>query len=410
MRKNRKGISVLAGFMACVMAMSMLLCVAPGASAKTSAEIKKEIDALKEEREQIREEKKELQEQKDEKKEETLDVLARKDEIDREMTLLMDEQENINLQIQTYSLLIAEKQNEVDAAQARYDELNEKNKQRIRAMEESGKLSFWSVLLKATSFADLLDRMNLIDEIAEADQRRLAELDAAAKEVIQAREELAAERDELEEIKNSLLETQAELEEKRAESDRLVQELKVQMDELEELYKAVEDHEAEMSAKIAQQEKEYNEAKAKEQAAQRPSGGNGGGSTPPSSSGWRAPCAYTVQTSPFGWRTHPIYGDQRFHNGVDLANVSGTPIYAARAGTVTVSTYESGYGNYCVINHGDGFSSLYAHMTNDVVSVGQTVAQGQLIGYMGSTGASTGPHLHFGVSYNGSWVNPRSYF
>ena len=90
--------------------------------------------------------------------------------------------------------------------------------------------------------------------------------------------------------------------------------------------------------------------------------------------------------------------------------MSGTPIYAARAGTVTVSTYESGYGNYCVINHGDGFSSLYAHMTNDVVSVGQTVAQGQLIGYMGSTGASTGPHLHFGVSYNGSWVNPRSYF
>lgn len=402
MRKHRKGISVLSVLLALVMTGLALTSAIPCASAKTSKEIKEEIDALKKEREAIRAELQEVQGQKDDKMDETLSVLAEKDEIDRQLTLLMTEEDNIARQLQVYNKLIAQKQTELDEANARYEALNIKNKERIRAMEETGKLSYWSVLFKASSFSDFLDRLSMIDEIAEADRRRLDDLDAAAKEVAAVREELTAERLELEQARDSLEQTREELEAMRAESDRLVLVLKQQMDELEAVYAAIEDHEAEMSAQIAKQEKEYTEQKKKEEAAQSGSA--------PSNATWRAPCAFTVQTSAFGWRTHPIYGDQRFHNGVDLANVTGTPIYAARSGTVTVSTYESGYGNYCVINHGDGFSSLYAHMTHDVVSVGQTVSQGQLIGYMGSTGASTGPHLHFGISYNGSWVNPRAYF
>ena len=102
-------------------------------------------------------------------------------------------------------------------------------------------------------------------------------------------------------------------------------------------------------------------------------------------------------------------GYRKFHNGVDLANSQGTPIYAARSGKVTVATYGSTYGYYVTINHGDGYSSLYAHMTHYVVSKGDTVKKGQLIGYMGSTGRSTGSHLHFSIFYNGSSVNPMNY-
>ena len=94
---------------------------------------------------------------------------------------------------------------------------------------------------------------------------------------------------------------------------------------------------------------------------------------------------------------------------MDLANNQGTPIYAARSGKVTVDTYGSTYGYYVTINHGDGYSSLYAHMTRSVVDKGDTVKKGQLIGYMGSTGRSTGPHLHFSIFYNGSSVNPMNY-
>ena len=109
-------------------------------------------------------------------------------------------------------------------------------------------------------------------------------------------------------------------------------------------------------------------------------------------------------------RKHPVLGVVRMHNGVDMACAQGTPIYATRAGTVTAASYQAGgAGNYVSINHLDGFSSIYMHMTHYVVSAGQSVSQGQLIGYVGSTGISTGPHLHFGISYAGTYVNPLAY-
>ena len=121
------------------------------------------------------------------------------------------------------------------------------------------------------------------------------------------------------------------------------------------------------------------------------------------------PCSYVRLTSPFGYRDAPTEGASTFHQGVDLAGPEGTPIYASRSGTVTIARYSNSAGFYVTINHGDGFSSVYMHMTNYVVSVGQKVSQGQLIGYMGSTGISTGSHLHFGIAYNGTYVNPALY-
>jgi murein DD-endopeptidase MepM/ murein hydrolase activator NlpD len=114
-------------------------------------------------------------------------------------------------------------------------------------------------------------------------------------------------------------------------------------------------------------------------------------------------------TSPFGYRDAPTEGASTYHEGVDLAGPEGTPIVAARSGTVTRATYSNSAGYYVSINHGDGFSSIYMHMTHYVVSPGQKVSRGQVIGYMGSTGISTGSHLHFGISLNGTYVNPALY-
>ena len=204
----------------------------------------------------------------------------------------------------------------------------------------------------------------------------------------------------------------------------------------EALYGSHEDQEATLTDEIAQKEKEYTDALAAEEEARRQqeeeqrrqeeeqnrqeeeNSGNSGGSDSDgsgsggnaSSSGWQYPLPYRVTvTSAYGYRVNPVTGQWSFHTGVDLAAGAGTPIYATRSGTVTTATYSDVYGYYVTINHGDGYSSLYGHMTHYVVSAGETVSQGQVIGYVGSTGWSTGAHLHFTIYYNGSTVNPMDY-
>lgn len=434
--KNRKlFVQILSGIMAAVMLLGLVMSVLPAKvhAAKTSSELKSEINDLKDQQMALWIQMDELEEQQDDNWESMEEMVAQKDNIDQQINNLHTEMENINQQISTYSLLIADKQTELDEATARYDQLNAENKERVRAMEEAGKMSYWSVLFKANSFMDLLDRLNMIEEIAAADERRLAEMDAAAKEVASARQELEAEKTELEASRAELDTVQAELDEKRADADKILVELNEVDRELQEMYDEMAQEEAGLSASIAASEKAYTEAKQKEeeerkrqealQNQQNNSSGNssssssssgssdnsGSSSSSSSSEGWITPCSYVALTSPYGWRIHPITGKNSFHNGVDLANAQGTPIYAARSGTVTTATYSGAYGYYVTINHGDGYSTLYAHMTHYIVSAGQSVSQGQVIGYMGSTGWSTGPHLHYTVYLNGNTVNPAGY-
>ena len=288
----------------------------------------------------------------------------------------------------------------------------------------------------------------MVEEIASSDRRRLEEMTAAAEAVADAQEALAGEKAALEATKEELDGLQAELDKKRKEADALLQELMARSDELEAAYGNLEELENELSAEIAQKEKEYNEAKRKEWEAYMAtyttappattappttgsndsntdtttpttgtnndstgSNSNNTGSDNNSSSGatWLVPCSYRKLTSPFGNREQPTEGASTYHEGVDLAGPEGTPIYATRAGTVTAAKNSTKGGNYVTINHGDGFSSSYLHLRNYVVSRGQTVAAGQLIGYMGSTGISTGSHLHFAIYKNGVAVNPAQY-
>ena len=162
----------------------------------------------------------------------------------------------------------------------------------------------------------------------------------------------------------------------------------------------------ELMKEIAAKEVELKEAKHDEYLRQLALKGD----NPPSNATWITPVSGYRLTSAFGMRKHPVLKVTRMHNGVDMACAAGTPIYATRAGTVTTASYQAnGAGNYVSINHLDGFSSIYMHMTHYVVSKGQKVSQGQLIGYVGNTGISTGDHLHFGVSYAGTYVNPLAY-
>ena len=132
----------------------------------------------------------------------------------------------------------------------------------------------------------------------------------------------------------------------------------------------------------------------------------------PSESGflWPLPSSWNTLSSLFGSRIHPITGKPNNHTGIDIPASKNTNIYAAKSGVVTTSTYNSSYGNYVVVSHSDGTSTLYAHMNKRAVSKGQTVSQGQVIGYVGTTGSSTGNHLHFEIRVNGNRVDPVDYF
>lgn len=416
MKKQR--ISILAGLLAAVMILSLLLTLLPASvSAASSSEIRNQLNDLKDQKKELAEQILQVKGQYQANENEIEDMVNRKNTIDQQIALLHAQIDNINQQIAAYALLIADKQDELDEAQSRLDELNEKNKERIRAMEEDGNISYWSIIFKASSFSDLLDRLSMIEEIAASDQKRLKELSEAADLVASAQAELKSEKDELSETRQELDATQAELDDKRAEADALLTELVARGEEFQAMLDASEALQEELMEQIAQKEKDLKAAEYQEWLATyvppttKPTGSD---TTPsdgaPSSSGWISPLKSYKLTSPFGMRKHPILGYERMHNGVDMAAPAGAPIYAAKSGKVTAASFQSGgAGNYVSINHGDGFSSIYMHMTRYIVSVGDYVSAGQVIGYVGSTGLSNGNHLHFGISYNGTYVNPMKY-
>ena len=421
MDKRKLFVSILAGIMALVMVLGLIAGFIPTAHAATSSELKAELDALKAEKEEIDSQIDQVKGQISSNNDDMREMVEQKNLIDQEISLLYQQEANINAQIATYSLMIADKQELLTEAENNFAELTEKNKARIQAMEEEGEVSYWSVLFEANDFQDLLDRFNMVQEIAIADKRRLEALDAAAKEVSEAKASLEEEKVALEQTRTELTETQNQLADKRAEADALLVDLVAKGMEYEALLEESEDLQAQLMLDIADKEDEYDEAKYQEWLATSvppttPPKAPSNPDSPDTETGvvggisWKVPINYTAFTSPFGWRIHPIYGTSKFHYGVDLAAPTGTPIYATRSGTVDTAAYQAGgAGNYVQINHGDGYRSIYMHMTHYIVYPGQYVSQGQVIGYCGSTGGSTGPHLHFGISYNGSYVNPANY-
>ena len=402
--KHRKSIRSL---VAMATAAVLLMGLVPGSAwAASSSEIKETINGLKQENAEIQAQINAIRSRYDANASEIQQLVDQKDAVDQEIVLLNEQIININEQISAYAQLVADTQEQLEVAQALLADLSERNRLRIQAMEEAGTISYWEVLFEANSFTDLLDRMNMVEEIAAADQRRLEEMEVAAALVETTRQEMEASLQELEDSRAELTLTQQTLEERRDDSDDLLRQLIAKQEEFQALLDESEAAQDELMQQIAQKEKELKEAQYDEYLAKLAAMGN----APPSNATWVTPVSNYTLSSPFGNRLHPVLGVYRKHNGIDMACPKGTPIYATRAGKVTTAAYQAGGAGYYVsINHLDGFSSIYMHMTNYVVSAGQTVTQGQLIGYVGSTGISTGPHLHFGISYAGTYVNPLAY-
>lgn len=431
MRKRKRFVSIMAGLMAAVMLLTLIFSLLPRASAASSSEIRKQINELKKEKEELKGKIQEVKEQYKENEDEIADLIDRKSVVDQEIQLLYEQIENINEQLSTYNILIADKQDELDAATSRYRGMNEQNRVRIRTMEEEGTVSYWEVLFQANSFSDLLDRMSMVEEIAAADKKHLKEMSDAADAVELAQMELTSEKEEVEAARLELDETEKELEAKRQESYDLLQQLLSRADELEERRLEFEAQEEAFLKEIAAKEVEFSEAKQREWEAYMAtyvppttapaennggsgnnggnSGGNNSGSTGGGGGGWIWPCSARSITSPFGKRNSPTAGASTNHMGIDIDGKTGDDVWAARAGVVSVASSNRSAGNYVQINHQDGFTSIYMHLDSYCVSAGTIVSAGQKIGKMGATGIATGDHLHFGISYNGVYVNPCNY-
>ena len=361
------------------------------ASAVTQAE----IDAMKEEANSLKQQQEEIQEQLDSLAADRENAMARKTLLEQQINATRAEISSIAAQISKYDELIAQKQTELDEAEAEEQAQYELFCERVRYMEEQGEVSYWSILFSSKDFADLLDNAMMVEEIMDYDNQVMDQLIALREQIEQDKAELETARQEQQDAKAEQEAAQANLQAQESEVDALLSQISNQEDELEAWEAQLRAASDAATAEIAAAEREL--------AAQI--------ANVPSESGflWPLPGRYNL-SSLFGSRKHPITGKANNHTGIDIPASSGTSILAAKSGVVTTSTYNNSYGNYVVVSHSDGTSTLYAHMVRRNCSKGDTVSQGQVIGYVGTTGSSTGNHLHFEVRVNGSRVDPINYF
>ena len=396
-KKLRSGICVF-------LAVLLLFTLVMGAigSIGAAAVDQSDIDALERQKEEITAQKNSVSVQIAELQQKQATVLEQKAALDEQNELTRQQIELITEQIELYDDLIAEKEQELEEAIDREEYQKERFEERVRAMEENGSMSYVAFALQATSFTDLISRIDNISDIMESDK-------ALEEKYIEARETVETVKAEYEETQEAQIEKRGELEEQRseleaqiAEAEALVADLESDIAEYTEQYAANEAAEQELQNQIDQMTAEFNRQQDElDQQGQQVTTGTGSFINPLSGSHYI--------TSAFGWRIHPIFQTEKYHSGIDIAADSGTPIYATDDGTVQTAVYSSSYGNYVVINHGNGYTTLYAHMSSMAVSAGQTVSQGDVIGYVGSTGWSTGPHLHYEVTLNGTRQNPENY-
>ena len=425
-------------------ALLLVCALALGCLPRAQAASRSAIESLQSQQASLTVQKEELQKKLDGIRSSQGQALNKKNLVEQQLNVLKQQiQVSENLLAQ-YARQITEKEAELEQAKAKEAEYQAEFEQRVRAMEERGNVSYWSVLFQASDFSDLLDRIDMIGEIMDADDQVLDQLAEARQAVLQAKADLEASRQGQQETLAQQQSQQAQLQAQQAEVDQLIQEIATQGDVYAKQIEKLEATQDDVAQQIAEAEAIYQKQLAAEKAAaeqaakaaqaaaqkaaqqqkQQSSGSSASGSssssgsqssqTTASASGFLWPIASSHRvTSPFGWRTHPITGRQHLHGGIDIAAPNGTPIMASKAGVVVISQYGSSYGNYVVISHPDGTRTLYAHMSQRNVSAGDTVRQGQTVGLVGSTGSSTGNHLHFETwtgSSSSSRVNPMQFF
>ena len=428
--KHKKRVTALV--LAALMLFGVMEVIRPGTSA--NAVTQAEIDALQSQRDTIRSQKKDIQEQIDALQSEMASVIAKKAALDEQNELNRQDIELINEQIALYDELIAEKGREVENAIRAEEDQFARYCARVRAMEETNKWSYVSFLFESEGLMDFLGRLNDVLDIVNNDRhvkdeyiaaREYVEQVKAEYEAVQAqqqlkREELLAEKKRLEAQIEAAYTMIADLEQDieaykiaYEENEALEGDIQAKIDaKVEELRKQKAAEEAARKAWEESQRRAQQQAQQQAQAQQQQQQRQQQSKPVASGAGYFSwPVGTTYITSAFGYRIHPIFGTTKYHSGVDIGAGAGVAIGAAAGGTVQIAEKSDSYGYYCVIYHSNGLTTLYAHMNAmPAVSVGQTVSAGQTIGYVGSTGWSTAPHLHFEIRSNGSCVDPISYF
>ena len=416
MKKKKR--TFIAALMTFVMVFSLALGALP---IQARAVTQSEIDALKEERDKIAQQKAAQQAIVDDLEAQHASVLERKLAMDERNAYTLEQMELNKQEIALYDQMIEEKAQEVVEAKRLEDEQLERYRTRVRSMEENGNYGFLALILKATDLGEFLTAIDDIGEIMESDRQLEDEYIAAREHTEQVKADYEAYKAELEARQEKLRAEQIELQKQIDEATGLIAQLLEDIEgNAEELAKLQEAQDAtqkeidEMVAELERQRREEEERRRQEEAANNPGGSGGGGgggtATGTGSFGWPVPsCTYI--TSKFGPRYHPVTGAyQSTHTGLDIGASHGATIVASDGGTVTTAGEKGGYGNCVMIDHGNGYYTLYGHMSSIAVSVGQSVSKGDTIGYVGSTGVSTGPHCHFEIRVNGVCTDPAPWF
>ena len=409
---NRKRKSPLARILSLLLCTLLLAALAPHGYAAVS---QAEIEALRAQRDEIEALREEKQAEIDELKDNAVGILVQKRALDERNTYTMQQIQLNEEEIALYDEMIAEKEKEVLKAQEREKLQLNRYRARVRAMEENGTLNYLALILKSNDLGEMLTAMDDVGEIMQRDK-------ALEDDYISARENTEEIKAEYEAYQKEIGGKQGAL---RAEQERL----QAEIDEASQLLLGLHDDYMNRQAEIAEieaQEDATNTAisvlvakleaeRAAEAAAAAISAGGGGGSASGAAAYANGSFIFPVESyshisSRFGERIHPITGELKNHNGMDIAANMGTAVYAADGGKVVLAEWYGGYGNCIMIDHGNGYKTLYGHLSYIGVKSGQAVTQGTTIGQVGSTGNSTGPHLHFEVYLNGSRIDPERFY
>lgn len=379
---------VVAAVLVLAMVMSILTSGISFAGAADADELKDKLSSLQEEKAEIKKTLEDLEQQK-------AGVEKTRAALQSEINVTKTEIETVEQYIERLQGQIDIKAQELDVAEKALEEKEEKYSMRVRKMYEQGESSYLEVLLNATSFSNIISRFEFVSQIMDYDKRVVTEYTEAKDDIAQKKEELQTTQNEQKSYQENLNYKAKELAANEAQQAAL-------QESIESYSAAKKEEQDRLDAEMSSVSSEIAELS-------RESAASGGTIVYSGDYVWPTPSC-TTTNSRYGWRLHPIYGDMRFHAGEDIPAGYGAQILATASGTVRSAGWVGGYGNYTVIDHGGGVMSAYGHQSSFAVSAGQYVEAGQVIGYVGSTGNSTGPHLHFEIYVNGSTVDPKNYF